>query len=84
MIQEIDICNEIASGIKKTPYIIIEDRYQAIREAIQLAEDNDTILILGKGDEEFIYRDYGREPYEGDDNIVREVLTKYYFQNENN
>ena len=80
----VDICNEIASGIKKTPYIIIEDRYQAIREAIQLAEDNDTILILGKGDEEFIYRDYGREPYEGDDNIVREVLTKYYFQNENN
>lgn len=75
----VDICKEIASGIKKTPYLIIEDRYQAIREAIQLADKDDTILLLGKGDEEFIYREFGREPYEGDDNVAREVLDKYYF-----
>ncbi len=74
-----DICEEIASGIKKTNYVIITDRYDAIRQAVELADINDTILLLGKGDERFMYREYGREAYEGDDNIVREVLHKYYF-----
>jgi len=75
----IDICHEIASGIKKTPYVIIEDRYDAIRQAVEIADEGDTIIIMGKGDEKFIYREFGREPYEGDDAIAREVLHKYYF-----
>ena len=78
----IEIAHEIAKGIKKTNYIIVEERYDAIRQAVELAEPNDTIIILGKGDEKFIYRDYGREPYEGDDAIAREVLHKYYFNEE--
>lgn len=77
-----DICNQIATGISKTPYIIVEDRYDAIRQAIEIADEKDTILILGKGDEKFIYRQYGREPYEGDDVIAKEVLEKYYFNQE--
>ena len=76
-----EIANDIAAGIKNTNYVIIEDRYDAIRQAVELAEPNDTILILGKGDEKFIYREFGREPYEGDDNIAHEVLKKYYFYN---
>ena len=32
-----------------------------------------------RGDEKFIYRDFGREPYEGDDAISREVIEKYWF-----
>lgn len=78
----LDIAHEIASGIQKTNYVIIEDRYDAIREAIELADPNDTIIILGKGDEKFMYREFGREPYEGDDAIAREVLHKYYFSKE--
>ena len=74
-----DIAMDIAAGIKKTNYTIIEDRYDAIRQAIELADPNDTIIILGKGDEKFIYREFGREPYEGDDTIVHETLKKYYF-----
>ena len=74
-----DIAREIASGIKNTNYTIITDRYNAIREAIEMADPSDTIIILGKGDERFIYREFGREPYEGDDAIVHEVLKKYYF-----
>jgi UDP-N-acetylmuramoyl-L-alanyl-D-glutamate--2,6-diaminopimelate ligase len=74
-----DIAMDIAAGIKKTSYIIIEDRYDAIRQSIELADPNDTIIILGKGDEKFIYREFGREPYEGDDTIVHETLKKYYF-----
>lgn len=77
-----EICEEIASGIKKTNYIVLVDRYAAIRESIELADVNDTIIILGKGDEKFIYREFGREPYEGDDTIAHEVLRKYYFSKE--
>ncbi len=77
-----EIALEIASAIKKTNYVIIDDRYDAIRQAIELADPNDTIIILGKGDEKFIYREFGREPYEGDDTIAREVLKKYYFSQE--
>ena len=73
---------EIAAGIRKKNYIIIVDRYDAIRQAIELADPNDTIIILGKGDEKFIYREFGREPYEGDDTIVHETLKKYYFNTE--
>ena len=79
-----DIALDIAAGIKKTNYVIIDDRYDAIRQAIELADPNDTIIILGKGDEKFIYREFGRESYEGDDTIVHETLKNYYFsQGEN-
>ena len=78
----LQIAKEIATGIKKTNYTVIEERYDAIRQAVELAEARDTILILGKGDEKFIYREFGREPYEGDDVIAREVLKKYRMKQE--
>ena len=62
--------------------MIIEDRYDAIRQAVEIAEAGDTIIIMGKGDEKFIYREFGREPYEGDDAIAREVIQKYYMEEE--
>ena len=34
---------------------------------------------MGKGDERFMYREFGREPYEGDDVIAKDVITRYYF-----
>lgn len=77
-----EIAEEIASGIKHKNYIFDMDRYDAIRQAIEIADPNDTIIILGKGDERFIYREFGREPYEGDDAIAHEVLNKYYFRKE--
>lgn len=77
----LDICKEIASGIHEKPYVIIEDRYDAIRQAVEIADKGDTIIIMGKGDEKFIYREFGREPYEGDDAIAREAVRKYYFGN---
>jgi UDP-N-acetylmuramoyl-L-alanyl-D-glutamate--2,6-diaminopimelate ligase len=74
-----EIAAEIAKGIHSTEYIMIEDRYDAIRQAVEIAATGDTIIIMGKGDERFIYREFGREPYEGDDAIAREVIQKYYF-----
>ena len=72
-----DIANEIKSGIKDTNNIFIEDRYAAIRQAVESANVNDTILILGKGDEVFMYREFGREPWIGDHVAARHIIRKY-------
>lgn len=74
-----EIAMEIASGIKKTNYIVIEQRADAIRQAVEMANQGDTILILGKGNEIFIYGEFGREPYYGDHRLAKEMIEKYYF-----
>ena len=73
-----DIANEIRSGITNTNSIFIENRYDAIRQAIETANVGDTVLILGKGDEVFMYRENGREPWLGDHRAARHCIRKYY------
>lgn len=80
-----DIADEIKSGIKAgVRNIFIEDRYGAIRQAIEMANAEDTILILGKGDEPYMYREEGRAPWMGDHKAVVDTIQKYYLgiQNE--
>ena len=77
-----EIAEDIAKGIHHKNYVIIEDRYDAIRQSVELCSEGDTILVLGKGNEKFMAREFGREPYEGDDVICHEVLKKYYFGDE--
>ncbi|MBR3312270.1 MAG: UDP-N-acetylmuramoyl-L-alanyl-D-glutamate--2,6-diaminopimelate ligase [Solobacterium sp.] len=74
-----DIAREIAAGIRSTNCITIEDRENAIRQAIELADINDTVLLLGKGNSRTIFRNFGPEEYEGDDVLVHNILKKYYF-----
>lgn len=69
-----DIANEIKSGMENVNNLYIEDRYEAIRQAITSAKKGDTVLILGKGDEPFIYRESGRAPYIGDNVAARECI----------
>jgi UDP-N-acetylmuramoyl-L-alanyl-D-glutamate--2,6-diaminopimelate ligase len=47
------IACDIKKGIKKDNYEVILGRRKAIRKAIALAEPKDTILIAGKGHEEY-------------------------------
>lgn len=73
-----EIANQIKEGISSdVRNIYIENRYDAIRQAIEAANKGDTILILGKGDEVFMYREDGRSPYIGDHNAARDVIHKY-------
>lgn len=69
-----DIAKQIATGIKKTNYIIITRRIDAIRQAIELANKNDTVLLLGKGDENFLYTTWGRDKYLGDNVVARQCI----------
>ncbi len=49
------IINDIVSGFKgtKTPYKVIENRVEAIKFAIKNAQENDIIVLAGKGHETY-------------------------------
>ncbi len=66
------IINEIKSGIDKNNYEVIENREEAISEAIKKSEDNAVILIAGKGHED--YQEIAGVRYPLSD---REVAQKY-------
>jgi len=59
-----DICDDIKSGIKRDNYSIIHTRQEAIKQANNLAKDGDTVLILGKGAEDYIEKKGVKYPYQ--------------------
>lgn len=69
-----EIANEIRSGMKNVNNVFVPDRYEAIRQAIESANEGDTILILGKGDENFMYHEEGRVPWIGDNVAAKECI----------
>ena len=48
-----DIAKDIASGIKDSAFEIIPDRESAIRYALDIAEENDIVAVIGKGHERY-------------------------------
>lgn len=51
--EPMSIIDEIKNGIEKDNYILIENRREAIKKAIQIAEKGDVIVIAGKGHEDY-------------------------------
>ncbi len=47
------ILNDIITGLKKDNYEVIPDRKDAIKKAISLLGENDILLVLGKGHEDY-------------------------------
>lgn len=73
------ILEEMASGMKRKPKIIL-DRREAIREALILAQERDAVLITGKGTDPYIMRANGtKEPW-SDAQVTREELEKLKIQ----
>ncbi len=54
-----NISKSIIKGINKYngDYVFIPDRREAVKEAIKLANENNIILFLGKGNEQFLRKD---------------------------
>ena len=69
-----EIIKDIVSGIKSCDSLHVEvDRKEAIKYALSIREENEMIIILGKGDE--TYQEIMGEKIPFDDrNIVRELI----------
>lgn len=70
----LSILKDMENGISEGRYEVIADRRQAIRYAVQQAQENDIILIAGKGHE--TYQIIGTEKYNFDDRIVASEAIK--------
>ncbi len=68
------ILKDMEIGISSGTYKVIVDRRQAINYAVQQAQENDIILIAGKGHE--TYQIIGTEKYDFDDRIVASEAIK--------
>ena len=65
------IMQDILTGVKKNNYEVIYNRKDAICKGLSLLEDDDVLLILGKGHEN--YQIIGREKHHFDDaEVVRD------------
>ena len=72
-----DILRAIEEGIKRTtgPYVVIENRREAIRNAMQMGQPGDVIVLAGKGHE--TYQDIGGQKHPFDEKVVvREILAE--------
>lgn len=49
----VGIIREITTGMKSNNYRIVPDRTEAIREAVMAARTSDTVIIAGKGHEDY-------------------------------
>jgi len=69
------VVDDMLEGNINSNYEVIIDRGKAIEKGISLLKNNDILLILGKGHEEFIVMKDKRIPF-NDKNKVNEVLEK--------
>lgn len=73
--EPVKIIEDILAGMKqtKTPYIVIENRREAIEWALKNAQPNDIIILAGKGHE--TYQIIGKEKFHFDEReVVRDFL----------
>jgi len=73
-----EIINAIYGGISKKEQVVIEpDRKKAIEQAINELEDEDILLILGKGDEEYMEIEDQKIPFD-DRKVVRKIIKEKF------
>lgn len=77
-----EIIQAVAKGAKRFDKVenknlfLIEDRREAIKKALNLAQENDLVLITGKGSEQAIVVKDGKKIDWDDRKVVLEVLTE--------
>ena len=76
--KEEDIINDILKGVHKNNYEVIISRSEAIHKGLSLLEDGDTLLILGKGHEN--YQIFGtKKTYFSDLDEVNNFKKEYHY-----
>ena len=73
--EPMQIISEIEEGIREVTdrYIVIENRREAIRYALEMAESGDTVVLAGKGHETYQEIKVVKHPFDEKD-IVSELL----------
>lgn len=51
--EPMDIIQDVILGISKKNYVVVENRREAIKEAIKMAQKGDVIVVAGKGHEDY-------------------------------
>ncbi len=69
-----EILIEMKSYFTRLEPEIILDRIAAIRKAVSLADEGDTVLLLGKGSDHFFLCKDGRMPYISDETAAKEAI----------
>ena len=77
-----EIAKQIQKGIKNNTSMIIVDRYEAIRQGIELANEGDTVVILGKGDETFNAVKGIQTPWMSDPLAAKSAIAQYKSEQE--
>ncbi|TPE69179.1 UDP-N-acetylmuramoyl-L-alanyl-D-glutamate--2,6-diaminopimelate ligase [Halalkalibacterium halodurans] len=72
--EPMDILHDMEQGAKGDSYLMIEDRKEAIFKAIELAKEDDIIVIAGKGHE--TYQQFRDRTIDFDDRIVAQQAIK--------
>ncbi|WZU03003.1 hypothetical protein MGH68_09405 [Erysipelothrix sp. D19-032] len=72
----VDITQDIISGMPNDNYEFVPIRYDAIEKALRMAKPHDSVVLIGKGEEKFIYRAFGKEKWMGDEVVASEILRK--------
>ena len=70
----LDICNDLKSMFKNITPDIELDRYKAIKMVIDKANKGDTILLLGKGNDDFFLDKNGRIPWMSDEVAANRLI----------
>jgi len=71
--EPMEIIKEITRGIRKNNYMVEPERAEAIKEAVAIAKAGDTLLIAGKGHEDYQEIKGTRYPF-SDKEFFKEVI----------
>ena len=69
-----EICLDLKSYFVRLNPEIILDRYEAIKKVVNMANKNDTILLLGKGNDKFFLDKKGRIPWMSDEEAAKKAI----------
>ena len=76
-----EIVNDMLENNNSNNYIVIEDRKSAIKEAIACLKNNDILLILGKGHEEYIIIGNTKIPHNDRKYVLKVLEEKEHITN---
>ncbi len=72
----VDIVKDMLEGNIISRYKVEQNRFEAVKEALKMLKQNDLLLILGKGHEEYIIVKEERIPY-NDRKAVEQILKSF-------